>query len=377
MAVTLTASNSLTIQARIAQMWNAEGTQARRQYDNPTITATQLLGNQTMRFMPVMDNAGRCISWKIWWPDLTDLTASGGYVGTSPDSGLACDIATGPTIGTTSLTYSPNLYADEVFQISDDLCANDATFAELSAAALQQKMLELRKKINVRAINFLNTNASENAYTDPGYPDFSISGTTTTVPSASFDNANILMKFALTAQRNRIPNFLILDGDNLLLNEKLAPYLGLNDDTRSFGALFQDFRGRYSSDMLDMYSTLSESATFLANPNMVGYFNRTAYSSAMVELNPAKNMKAFKIADPVLKYRRTEVNQNGVITGTSIVPVEYDVLYQYACETARDANGRPSFLHKWEVKHEGGLVLGPGGNDGETGILKFVKDNGI
>lgn len=377
MAVTLTASNSLTIQARIAQMWNAEGTQARRQYDNPTITATQLLSNQTMRFMPVMDNAGRCISWKIWWPDLTDLAASGGYVGTSPDSGLACDIATGPTIGTTSLTYSPNLYADEIFQLSDDLCANDATFAELSADALAQMMLKLRKKINVRAINFLNTNASENAYTDPGYPDFSISGTTTTVPSASFDNANILMKFALTAQRNRIPNFLILDGDNLLLNEKLAPYLGLNDDNRSFGALFQDFRGRYSSDMLDMYSTLSESATFLANPNMVGYFNRTAYSSAMVELNPAKNMKAFKIADPVLKYRRTEVNQNGVITGTSIVPVEYDVLYQYACETARDANGRPSFLHKWEVKHEGGLVLGPGGNDGETGILKFVKDNGI
>ena len=378
MAVSLTASASLNIQDRISRMWAADQTQALRQYDNPVVTAQRIFERQTMRFMPVMDDAGNCVSWKIWRPDLEDIQAQSLYSSTTPQSN-DCDLPSGATVGTTSVTYAPNMYIVDKFQLDDNLCANDATFVELSSVALSNVMLKMRAEINKQTILFLNTNATANADTaiasNPAN-GFTIDGAKTKISQTALNDASVLMKMQITAASNRIPQYLILDGTNLLLNKELAPYLGQNLDNRSTGALYADFAARYSSDLYDMDRIVAENATFLANPNMIGYFNRAKYSNLATMIDSSKNLMAFKIADPVLTYARTEVNASGVVTTRATAPVEYTILYQRIC-AGTDANGYPYFTHRWQVLHEGGLLVGPKSDGDATGILKFVKDDAI
>ena len=377
MAVTLTASASLNIQDRVQRMWAADQTQALRQYDNPVVTAQRVFERQTMRFMPVMDDTGKCVSWKIWRPDLEDIQAQSLYSSTTPQSN-DCDLPTGATVGTTSVTYAPNLYIVDKFQLSDDLCANDATFVELSSVALSNVMLKMRAEINKQTILFLSTNATANvdtAISGNAANGFTIDGAETIISNDAFNDASVLMKMQITAASNRIPQYLILDGTNLLLNSTLAPYLGQNIDNRSTGALYADFAARYSSDLYDMDRIVAKNATFLANPNMIGYFNRAKYDTVAQMIDSSKNLMAFKIADPFLTYSRTEVNASGVVTARVNAPVEYTVLYQRTC-TSSDANGYPYFMHKWQVFHEGGLLVGPKSDSDATGILKFVRETG-
>ena len=379
MAVTLTASNSVQIQVRARQLWDLENTQHTNQYANPVETATRLLMDHTARVHPVFDDAGRCVSVKVWYNDMADADANAVYSSTTADSSLACDIATGSPIGTKSTTYTPNLYIKDEFYVDDALCANDAQFADLTAAQLQFSMLKLRKALNTRCIQHLNTNAGANIATTLYTTDFTINGTATEVPEASFNNEDIWTKFQIIAAKNKILDYRVFDGTNLLHNGMMAKYLGLNADQKSFGAIFADWMGRYTGDLYDLDTVVGASATFLVNPAMIGFFNRTRYSPGMVDIDTSKGLKAFSVKDPVLKYRRNIVNATGQVVGTEMAPVEYDVVYQKTCATARDTNGDHNFRHKWEIHLRGGLFLGPVGvsPNHTTGILKFTKTAGI
>lgn len=378
MAVSLTASNSLTIQLRANAIWS-ERTAAGTQYSNEVTTIRKLMESQNLRFIPVFDDGGRCIGWKNWWIDLTDHEAQAVYSGTSRDSdNSGCDIDDGATVGTQAVTYTPDVFVDDHFYIDDNLCANDETFVNLSSEGLSHSMLKIRTELNKRAIQWLNTNASANLDTVvvDGVSGITTAGTTTTVPAAALDDQAFLIQLQIMAESNRISDYLILDSTIMLQSNKLAPFLGLNDQQRSFGAIYGDASSRYNYDIRQMASVVGSPVMFLANPNMFGYFNKNKYGMDMQLIDPAAGMYAFKIQDPVLRYRRTEINANGIVTGSTLVPVEYDVLYQKDCQTARDTNGYPVYRHKWEVKHVGGMMLGPTANNDATGILKFELQTG-
>jgi hypothetical protein len=369
MPVSLTASNSLLIQAAAAQMWT-DKTAAGLQYDNPVTTVSKLANSQTMRAAPVFDDAGTCVSYKIFWPDLTDAAAAAVYSGAVVNPAAACDLITGNPIGTKSKTYAPNVFIDDVFEVSDNLCGNDAQFVDLVATQTNFSMQKIRNAINRRAIQFLETNKSPNVDV-AATAGMTIAGTLTTVPAVQFQDPSILMKFQIMAESNRLGgDFLIMDGTNLLLNKELAPYLGLNDQQRSFGSLFADISARYNADLRDLQTVVGANATYLVNPNMFGLFNQTGYGLSPVEIDRVKGTMAYKVADPVLTYRKTMQSNGRVVTAT--VPIEYDVLYQKVC-TGVDALGRPVFKHTFKMSFLGGIVLGTESNTGHTGILKFVS----
>lgn len=378
MAVTLTASNSTAILIRANEMWNMNQTQQISQYSKPNATAEALLMRQRIRFQPVMDNAGRCQSFKVWYIDLSDNGDDLIYEGSTPDSGADCTIPAGDEVGSLSLEYAPNLYKTAVFQVSDDLCNNEATFIELQAVSLNNQLRKLRNALNTSVIQHINSAASANVSTNLFNDTWVVSGTSTEVPAADFNDESIFQKLDLQARYNRLADYVIIDGSNLYLNSRMAPFLGLNDSQRSVGAMYNAFASRYISDDFDLDATVGESATFLVNPNMFGFFNRARYGVAPEIIDEQNGLRAFSIEDPVLKYARTVFNPNGTIT-TTMEPVRYDVVYQRTCESGRDATGRRSYLHKWEITLEAGILTGPPGQtpNHTAGILKFVKQSGI
>jgi hypothetical protein len=381
---TLTASVSQTIQENIRMMWDVGNQQNVLQWSNPVKTVAKMLATQKIRFNRVLDDHGRCVALKIWFWDLSGVHGTAAYMDSTPDDGTCADFGTCQTVGTLAKTYNPNLFGHACFSVDDNLCANDAAFARLSAEGLNAKMLEIRKALNIEAIQFLNTNASANVdtiYTDNGGTgEFTINGTATEVPAASWANPDILMKIQHTAVQNRIPEngYVIFDGTNLYLEKALAPYLGLNDDNRSYGALFADLARNYVADNYDLVNTTESADTFIANPAMYGFFNQVKYPRAPIVLDTALNMQGFSIPDPFLKYNRVEIDANGNVVGESMAPVEYDVLYKKACG-ANDAKGFPTWVHSWDIRFTGGLVLGAPGQAPNhiNGILKFTKIAGI
>lgn len=375
---TLTASNSTAILIRANEMWNMQQTQNVAQYRKPNATASELLMRQRIRFQPVMDDAGRCQSFKVWYLDLSDNGDDLVYEGSVPDSDADCTIPTGDEVGSLATEYSPNLYKTAGFQVFDDLCAQEATFIELQAAGLLNQMRKLRNALNVSVIQHINSAAAANISTNLFGDTWTVSGVITTIPAADFDNEKIFQQFDLQARYNRLADYVILDGSNLYLNNRLAPFLGLNDQQRSVGAMYNAFASRYISDDFDLDNTVGANATFLVNPNMFGFFNRAKYGVAPEIIDEQNGLRAFSIEDPEMKYARTVFNRDGTIT-TTMEPIRYDVVYQRTCETGRDATGRRSYLHKWEISLEAGVMTGPPGQSPNhtNGILKFVKDTGI
>ncbi len=255
--------------------------------------------------------------------------------------------------------------------MDDNLCANDAQFANLVSEQLNFSMLKIREKLNERAITWLNANRSANVDTSRGTGSWVTAASATTIPVADFDNQNLLTRLGIIAAGNRMGNdWLILDGTNMLISKNIAPYLGLNDDQRSFGAIYGDISMRYNADQLDMDRVIGAGAnTFMVNPNMFGFHSSTSYSRAPQVLDSSKNQQAFRIADPVLRYRRTSLQGDTPVT--ELVPVEYDVVYEKSC-TGTDALGKRVFRHLWEVSLVGGMHLGPAANSGHTNIIKFL-----
>lgn len=352
-------------------MWN-DRTAAALQYANPVKTVDKLINSQTVRFIPVMDENGVCVSWKMWWYDLTDAEANAVYSGSVKNPDTECDIATGSPIGTKSNTYSKNVFLQDTFYVNDNLCANDAMFADLVAEQLNMSMLKLRVALNERSILFLDSNKTANVDTSRASTGMTTALGVTTVPVLLWDDQAIITKMQIIAEANRMgTDFLIMDGSNMLLSKNIAPYLGLNDQQRSFGAIYGDISSRYNADLLDMNRVTETESTFLVNPNMFGFHCSTSYGTAPVTIDSSKGLQAFRIADPMLRYRRSVLQGNRVVS--EVVPVEYDIVYQKVC-TGTDANGKRIFDHKWEVSFVGGMHLGPVANSGHTNIIKFVVD---
>lgn len=377
---TLTASNSLAIQKRVKEKWDEMTTQAGRQYTAPNTTAMAVLANNNLGFEEVLNNNNKCVDFKLWMVDTSDGANAFENSDTAPPT-TDCTLVAPREVGTRSWTYTPNVYLQDGFSVSDDLCGNDAQFTELVSAELVQVMKDARKELNKRIIQFLNTNATANKDTEFVGTEFTADGVKTLIPADSWLQEDFLMKLAIMAETNRMGmDYLILDGSNLLLNKMMAPLYGLNDHQRSFGAAYQTILNKYYSDVLAMNTVVGEKATFIVNPAMIGFFNASQYGLAPTVIDPSRNRQAFSVQDPELTYRRVRRDPQTGRATTETVPLTYDIYYEYECE-GRNSRARMTYAHKWEVNLFGGLFLGPtalsdsGAN--VNGILKLAKESGI
>lgn len=377
MAVTLTASNALGIQVEASRIWNMDKTQNTRQYSKPVPVVEKLAAMQSLRHLPIMTDGGRCVETKVWYPDLSDIMGGSVYSGATPNPAATCDIGTCASPGSLAKTYTPNVYISHCFSVSDNLCGNDFEFQRQFAVSLNAIMLAIRNELNRRMIVSLNSNAGANVDTAGlATLGWTTLGVNTTIPAAQWASVDILMKMALNAAKNRIQSdFVIVDGTNLWMQSALAPYIGLNDSTRSEGKLFADYKDTYVADIFNLDTAVGTNSTFVVNPGMIGFYNRAKYSKVPQLLDSAKNTQAFSIDDPELRYRFTELNANGVQVNSPVMaPVQYDVIVQREC-TGRDATGRLTYETKVEVMFEGAIITAPPGitPNHTTGILKYTK----
>lgn len=359
----LSASVSVRIQNQLNSMFDPMTTQARKDFQFPVGTIEALFMNQNLRFQEIMKN-DRCVGWKVWWISDKGIDEDNIYIGTVPNPEADCDVSEGDELNTEAIEYKPNLFIDREFMVDDALCDNDVTLAMLTAESMARNILVIRKLLNRHAITFLQSNAQPNVHTTPSFYD--VQGNKTHVES-QYWTPEMFGHLRTTAMINRIPNHILLHGENMHTLEYISRFTRQNTDQRSDYALINGTHNYW--DLLNLDPTIGEMTTFLFDPGMIGFFNKTKNTRVPKPVDPQRNKSVFTIEDPVLRYRMNVLNADGTLSVRS-EPVRYEVEHQKAC-IGRDDLGFDTYRHKYKLRLIGGLVLAPKGNDGSTGILQF------
>ena len=326
---------------------------------------------------PIMVGS-ECIGFDVHWIKSGDETLNYNGTATQGEGGLeqTCDLATGIEAESESVTYSDNVRIISVVDIDDNLCGNTIQFAELVNWNLRKAMDRIRRALNVRAVNFFNSNAQVNL--DAGVTDidngngaWAVNADTITieVPTADFADPDALAYVdAVVINNNFMGEYFLLSGrTNWYKGVYNAPFYNLNDDGRN--QLAQYGNKPIYFDIRDLDRTLTGANTFAVDPWAYTVWNRI-YSASTEPVQRDSDIGAlweFYLEDPILQIRQPD---------GSMAPLRYEVVYQKVCQ-GRDANTRHNDLHRFEVKFLGGIAVAPPGIDGETGIVKFKAVAGV
>ena len=350
----------LNAQAKIQEMWQSPGPWA-AEFQKPVVTLETLLARQTARVTPVLvgnKNIGQNVYWMKSGVDSVD------YDGASPS--LTCDLATGQQLESDSATYTDNRFVVSTVAVNDDdLQKNVFSVEDITAQAMIKAMNDIRKKLNVVAVNLLNSNSQANLDSSVGDIDLgngawaeNADGITIELPKADARNEDALAEVDAICSNNDLYDFFMVSGRFNWYNSAYnAQFRALNDDQRSIQATYAPFNMVW--DLRDMDSALSGSYSFAVNPNAFVIWNRV-YSPSNVPMQIDYDKWQYYIEDPGLM-----IMENGRMR-----PVRYEVVYQKACG-GRHSTTAHSFTHTFEVKYVGGFYAAPAGIDGQTGIMRF------
>lgn len=363
MAQSVSASAQFAVQAKLNEMF-AGDTPVKYQYRQAYETAKAMLMNNTARTAPVLVN-GRCIGENVYWTEKGSDTITYNGDGTTPALTIACDLteSEGPT--TDSKQYSDNVRLIAKVEVADDLCDNLYTFQELAAERIMTAIFDIRKALNVKLINFLDTNKGANF--DPEHADdvagddgitFVSASNHFTAAGSNFQDPDFLTDIAALVENNDIENYFLLSGRWNFYNAFMNSQYHRLNDTERHHMMFDDFNMYFDSRYLD--STLTGKNTFAVGLGTYAIWNRVWSTPEPVQVKD--NSFEYHIIDPELM-----INVGGVLQ-----PVKYEVYYQKIC-TGGDANTRRTFTHRWEVKFLGGIYEAPTAVTDQTGILKFLQ----
>lgn len=330
-----------------------------------------MLDKMQINPQPIMVG-NECIGFDVHWIKSGDDTLN--YNGTAQQGEgyleQTCDLATGIEAESDSETYSDNVRIISVVDIDDNLCNNTIEFANLVNWNLRKAMHRIRKALNVRAVNFFNSNAqvcldTEVANIDNGNGAWAVNADTITIelPTADAKDPDALALVDTVILNNNFAGeyFLLSGRFNWYQQVYNANFRNLNDNERNQLATYQAHNMYF--DIRDLDSTLTGKNTFAVDPWAYTMWNRF-YSSGTEPTQRDSDVGAlweFYLEDPILQIKQPD--------GT-MAPLRYEVVYQRVCQ-GRNANTRHTDIHRFEVKFLGGLALAPAGADGETGILKF------
>lgn len=329
-------------------------------------TAKRLLAEQTASVQNLYSGT-TCIGHEVNYmiADTTTLPT----VSTSAPA-VVCDIPAGDTLSSANKTYNPNLYITKTIEVNDKDCDNVFKFAEKVAFNLAGAMHLISRALNDYLIAQLVANAQVSASAGRFG---TIAGTTVTFNTADF-TPDLLADWREIAILNDIASdYLLLDGTNFSQIYYNAGFNAANDDQRDEILKLNDGTG-ISFDIRNLNAVAPQS-TFLVDPHMYAFFNRSVYPDTVREVGDKDNTKQFRIPlmyqanqqTPSMRMAETFMyNQGGVMT-----PIYLDVDHQIVCDSTRSDGGRRSFTHRWELKLEGMFDLAPA--TAGTGILQFVR----
>jgi hypothetical protein len=361
--MSLTASQLVSAQAKIWDYWK-EPNPAVVEFLTTADTAGLLMKRQTARMSPIQ-NGKRTIGFDVKW--LKSGVNSIIHDATSLPAGLDCTLENGTALDSDSKTYTDNMFIVSAVSFNDQDVEqkNLFTIDEIIAQTLMKGMADLRQKINLRAINFLNANKQQNLDTLVSDSDLSgtpwavnADGATIEFPVADAKNEDAISELKVILKNNGFKGeWLLLNGrHNWRLLRDVAPFKALNDDQRSIQGALRSFN--MSWDEIDMDTTLGGRNSFAVDPNSYIFINRSYSSLVPVQKSPTQ--WEYYVEDPILM-----VNENGRLR-----PFRYEVIYQRVCSD-RNSDSSLSFDHQFELKALGQIHTSPDGINGETGMMRI------
>lgn len=317
-------------------------------FDQPIETARVILGNQRVKWDPLMDNARNCIGQKVVWLKNSDTT-----VGDAQNA--TCDI-TGPELESDSKLYTPNVTLDRKFSVLDNQCKDLFDVNDKIAYGMMMAKTLILTQLNLKVIALLEANLMINTAPQAGTWHL---GTMATYYASGVWNQDIIAELNLAAVMNKINAPIIVNGTNLYNAYFNSTYNVLNDNQKDQVAKFKHFNMYWDPRNID--STVGSKATYVIDPGVLGFFNQTEYMNSTPEWRKDdKNTFTWSEDIPQLSY----------VDGGVVKNVKVDVRMQRKCSV----NGsKLDFGYFFHVVLRGGLVTAPLYVAGDKGILKFIN----
>lgn len=293
----------------------------------------------------VLQDGRRCEGVDVSWLNICDLDVS--------TAAVDCELD-GDELGAQKKTYVNNQTFHKAIKIPDSQCKDVHELEEKRALALLAIRATLDQELERRWITFLNANAD--TLTGLTLDVGTIDGVDPTewdlpVANATADFFITLEKMAATLN---MLNPTVIDGNNFytLLKQADAKIGGNCCNTDALFKLLPLYQNFKTVDQVS-----GERRTFLVDNANVAYFNTTINkNSTPMAKGDKDNTKVWQMPSLNLKWRN----------GTSVIPVMYDVKFQYQCISGND------YQEVYHAEHRGAFITGASNCNDRHGIVKIT-----
>ena len=331
---TWTAAERLNVQNMVEQM--GMDASIMRQYRYDPVTFNALKENQVAMVTPIEGKEKDDKLTVHWVEHAKD--------GTMPeDCTTDCDF-TGEEAGAYSKEYDLTNCVSYNFSVKESTFRSsyfgqEETLAKLFLTAT----LEIRKQLNIEAINFLNSNFFTSNYAPSGWTN---DATGITVPAAEF-NPSLFSQLVPIGSRNQMRDFLIIGGLGM---HPMTWEAAMQTDAESRNKLGTQKVPYLDIDQLDV--TLNTGMpTFLVDPSAYAIGMKNRYDVGELVDRGYEGKVHYSIPDPVLEG------------------VRYDVSERKSCDTKHD-----DIIHySVEAKVEHFISPSSVRDTSNTGIIKLLK----
>jgi hypothetical protein len=296
---------------------------------------------QTMRFTDLLDPTKDNTVKGVWMDDCDEEEPE--------DCTEACEIE-GSEIGTQCKDYELDVCFEKTFSVSERKFRQlgpSVSFDEEVAINLAKKLKLMDEGWARRVVGALDSVAGLNLNTSP----YTVGATSTAIPATAW-NPDLFGYFAVTRNRNKLPNM------RLLLGGLMEQYFWKVANETSTGEGQNNARkvGSLGSVFTDSFLTedvVGQKAAFLVSPSAIAIATKayfTPYGSGREEVAAGNKHIMYTITSP-----------NSGIT--------YDVTYQVKCVTT---NGTQDWIHTWRISTKGAVLTNGRFCQAKTGVLKFL-----
>jgi hypothetical protein len=228
-------------------------------------------------------------------------------------------------------------------------------FPEKFAYQMGEVFKRYEKKLNTKAIGFLNANTDDNAFVSG--PMTNTAGVGTIIPPASW-NASIMANLQQVAMMNKISTPILLNGNNLWVDIWNSQF-GKCCEDMSAAAKFNSFQNWYW-DTFNLDQTLGEKATFLWDAGSLAVLNENHYMSP-VPVEVTADKAVYYVNHPTLRYMA-----DGVMK-----PMVIDVTRIRKCITTEKGTLAANYFWHFRMRYE--FLKSPVGCNAKLPLFKFLN----
>jgi hypothetical protein len=358
---TFTALEFLNVKADVNTLFKNNGIDAH--INKPPVAFNELVQNQSFEvpagpMAQVMIDGEMCNAIVAYWTADCDTTVDDDT--DLNDDATDCDI-TGTRGGADSKTYTNNLRFHKDGQVNVTKCKDHEEAQAKLARQLATHSAVLDYELEKRMLAFLLANAQtingDTTFTDQVATSTYPVATVWNIPAAKWEYS-LIADFTIVSQKKQLVNPKVISGDLMYREKFLAPFK--DGDGDQYATLMGPNRPmNLVNNIFDMEATTSQKSAFIVDNANIGYWNSSKFDESLTVMKDTNNTHVFSIRSNRLTWRN----------GNTLVPVRYDVRMQYKCI------GDDQYAWVYRMRHDGGLVTGPGRcTAGYTGIIHVVQD---